>query len=137
MELIQMKKLVLSCMIAAVLVLGIPGVAASTMSTDGLVSTAGFQPELYVFDSPSAFVPFSPSIVSPFVQDFSPVIGVPVSTVLPNLVFPVMTYTPPGSYYEGTVAPVSSAVDTSSTAPSSWDDWFTVPEPSQCPLAIK
>ncbi len=135
MELIQLKKLVLTFMIAAVLVLGIPGVTASSMSADALVSTAGFQPELYIFDSPSTFTPVVPSIVSPFVQDFSPVIGVPVSTVLPS-VFPIMTYTPPGSFYEGTIASVTSAVDTSSTAPKSWDDWFTIPTPSQCPLVI-
>lgn len=131
-----MKKIVLAFMIAAVLVLAIPGVTASSMSTDSLISTAGFQPELYVFDSPSTFTPVVPSIVSPFVQDFSPVIGVPVSTFIPASVFPVMTYTPPGSFYEGTIAPVTSAVDTSSTAPSSWDDWFTIPTPSQCPLVI-
>lgn len=125
-----MKKIVLAFMIAAVLVLAIPGVTAGTMSTEALVT--GFQPDLYVFDSPGTFVPFSPSLVSPFVQDFSPVIGVPVSTVLPNLVFPVMTYTPPGSYYEGTIASVPSTVDTSSTAPSSWDDWFTVPQIRSC-----
>jgi hypothetical protein len=136
MEQIQMKKLVLAFMIAAVLFLAIPGVTASSMSTDALVSTAGFQPELYVFDSPGVFSPVVPVIVSPFVQEISPVSGVPVSTFIPASVFPVTTNLLPGSYYEGTIAPVTSVVDTSSTAPKTWDDWFTIPKPSQCPLVI-
>lgn len=132
----KMKKIVLAFMVVAVVFLGIPGVTAGPGPAYAMVSTTVIQPESFVIVSPGVLVPISPYIVNPFLKDYSPVIGITVPTVIPDSAFPVLATPLLGSYYEGTIEPVTSTTTSTSTVPSTWDDWFKLPTPSSCPLAV-